>query len=380
MLGCLLTFSVQAPERLQKGPGSCLPSRSFAFPSQLQDLRFDRLSFRFCFPSFRPAHERGGGRVCVCVYAVSCYCGELTMSSVRLARCNPSLLDFVTWAVLKGCRLFQRVHITPMGLVATDHIPEYDFVAVVPVEASQCVINVCQSARFPLQVSPDNHWEEVPFWPDLNRGSFAFVSFLATVAVTGHPRGVQSYLDVLPFDQAMPVGKLADVAQKTDGYRECTAPVVKACKVERPVFDLAFRHAYCLFRRHAIPFWSCSESGSVGHPYFQNSPFTKMSSGELMGMVPVLDLAVHSPTPNAAIGFPDDEMLRWLAQEKKSGVQPEKSYFVMQAVRDIREGEVVSVNKNAYFNFDDDTFKAWFGFQNAFQAPNEGKAEDVNKR
>lgn len=300
------------------------------------------------------------------------------MNSVRLSRCNPSLLDFVTWGVLKGCRLFQRVHITPMGLVATARVPEFDFVAVVPVDVSQSVLNVVDDLTFPLKVSPANHWEETPFWEDLNRGSFAFIAYLTKVLITGHPRGVQSYLDVLPFDQAMPIGKLADIAQTTDGYRDLTAPVVKACKVDRADFDLAFRHAYCLFRRHGIPFWSSSESWGAGHPYFRESPFAKMGTGELMGMVPVLDLALHSPTPNATIGFPDDEMMHWMAQEKQSGVQLDKGYFVMQALRDIQEGEIITVNKNAYFNFDDDTFKAWFGYQNVSQVP--GEAETANAK
>lgn len=292
------------------------------------------------------------------------------MSGVHLARCNPSLLDFVTWAVLKGCRLFQRVHITPMGLVTTERIAEYDFVSVVPVEASQSILNVVTDASFPLKTSPENHGNEVPFWQDLSRGSFVFVGFLTKVLLTGHPRGVQSYLDVLPFDQAIPIGRVADLAQTTDGYKEWTDALVKQCNVERRDFDLAFRHAYCLFRRHAIPFWTSSQSWSAGHPYFQNSPFAQLSTGDIMGMVPILDLAQHSPTPNATIGFPDEEMLLWLAQQKV-GVKPDKGYFVMQALRDIMEGEVVTVNKNAFFNFDDDTFKAWFGYPNTTQVHSE---------
>lgn len=289
------------------------------------------------------------------------------MSSVRLTRCNPTLLDFVTWAVLKGCRLFQRVHITPLGLVATERIPEFDFVAVVPVEATQSLLNIADDPTFALKVSPESHGDPVPFWEDLNRGSFAFVGFLTKVLLTGHPRGVQSYLDVLPFDQAMPIGKVADAAQATKGYKEWTAPLVAQCKAEEGDFDVTFRHAYCLFRRHAIPFWSSSDLGSAGHPYFQHSPFAQRGTGDLMGMVPVMDLALHSPKPNATIGYPDAEMLQWLSQQKKAAVQKEKGYFVMQALRDIEEGEVISVNKNAYFNFDDDTFKAWFGYPNTSQ-------------
>ncbi|CAJ1012314.1 putative SET domain containing protein [Leishmania naiffi] len=289
------------------------------------------------------------------------------MGGVRITRCNPTLLDFVTWAIMKGCRLFQRVHITPLGLLATERIPEFDFVAVVPIEATQSVLSIASDPNIALKVSPERHGESVPFWEDLTRGSFAFVGFLTKVLLTGQPRGVQSYLDVLPFDQAMPIGKVADAAQATKGYKEWTAPLVAQCNVEASDFDVAFRHAYCLFRRHAIPFLSTSDVGSVGHPYFQQSPFAQRGQGELMGMVPVMDLALHSSNPNAMIGYPDEEMLQWLAQQKKAATQHEKGYFVMQALRDIEKGEMISVNKNAHFNFDEDTFKAWFGYPNASQ-------------
>ncbi|KEG13362.1 hypothetical protein DQ04_01051150 [Trypanosoma grayi] len=287
--------------------------------------------------------------------------------STRLARCDPRLLDFVTWAVLKGCRLFQRVHITPLGLMATSTIPAYDFVAVVPTSATLSVITVAEDQSFPLKVSPENHGDELAFWPDLTWGSFVLIGYLAKALRTGYPRGVRSYLDVLPFDQGMPIGRVADVAQKSHGYKELVAPLKNACKAQDADFNLAFRHAYCLFRRHAIPFWSNTEVGSGGHPGFQRSPFAESGHGDIIGMVPVLDLALHSPEPNAAIGYPDTDMLQWLAQEKKAGIQMEKGYFVMQALREIHEGETISVDKNAYFNFDDAMFKAWFGYPNASQ-------------
>lgn len=307
------------------------------------------------------------------IVAVSC-----KMNGIRLTRCNPTLLDFVTWAVLKGCRLFQRVHITPMGLVATDQIPEFDFVAIVPAEVTQSVLNIADDPHFPIKVAPSNHGEIIPFWEDLNRGSFAFVAFLAKVLLTSHPRGVRSYLDVLPFDQEMPIGKMADLAQTTKGYKEWTSPLVKQLKAEDSDFDVAFRHAYCLFRRHAIPFWTVTDAGSSGHPFFQHSPFAQQGKGDVMGMVPILDLALHSPTPNAAIGYPDEDMLQWLSQQRKVAVEQGKGYFVMQALRNIDAGEVISVNKNAYFNFDDDTFKAWFGYPNSSQVPAEANAASTS--
>ncbi|KAG5466969.1 hypothetical protein LSCM1_01147 [Leishmania martiniquensis] len=288
------------------------------------------------------------------------------MSGIRIARCDPTLLDFVTWAVMKGCRLFQRIGITPPGLVATERIPEFDFVAIVPVTATQSVLSIASDPDFPLRVSPEEHGESVPFWDDVTRGSFAFVGFLTKVLLTGHPRGLKSYLNVLPLDEAMPISKLADAAQATKGYKEWTAPLVAQCKVEESDFDVAFRRAYCLFRRHAIPFWSTNDASSAGHPYFEQSLFAQRGRGELMGMVPVMDLALHSPKPNSMIGFPDEEMLRWLSQQKRVMPQ-EKGCFVLQALRDIEEGEVITVDKNVHFNFDDDAFKAWFGYSNTFQ-------------
>ncbi|RNF08601.1 uncharacterized protein Tco025E_07130 [Trypanosoma conorhini] len=287
--------------------------------------------------------------------------------SARLARCDPRLLDFVTWAVLKGCRLFQRVQITPLGLVATSTIPAYDFVAVVPTSATLSLLNLAEDGSFPLKVSPQNHGEELAFWPDLTYGSFAFIGYLTKALRTGSPRGVRSYLDVLPFDPGMAIGSVADAAQTTKGYSKMIEPLKNVCKSQDVEFNVTFRHAYCLFRRHAIPFWSNTEAGSGGHPDFQHSPYAEESYGDILGMVPVLDLALHSPEPNASIGYPDADMLQWLAQEKKAGIQVDKGYFVMQAQRDIHKGEVITVNKNAYFNFDDATFKAWFGYPNASQ-------------
>ncbi|EPY40304.1 hypothetical protein AGDE_03624 [Angomonas deanei] len=241
------------------------------------------------------------------------------------------------------------------------------------------MLTVAEENNFPIKFSPKNFGEEMPFWHDLNRGSFAFVSFLAKVLLTGHPRGVQSYLDVLPFDQEMPMGIIADKAQGSPEYRECVKPLVELCKTDSVEFDLAFRHAYCLFRRHAIPFWSTTDNWSGGHPFFQTSPFAQ-SRGDIMGMVPVLDLALHSPDPNASVGYPDAEMLQWLSQERNIGVKSDKGYFVMQALRDIQEGEVVSVNKNAYFNFDDDTFRAWFGYRNVSQVPGDTTAAKAKEK
>lgn len=61
-------------------------------------------------------------------------------------------------------------------------------------QATQSVLNIADDTTFPLKVSPANYGDEMPFWQDLNYGSFVFVAFLAKVLLLGHPRGVQSYL------------------------------------------------------------------------------------------------------------------------------------------------------------------------------------------
>nr|CCC93066.1 unnamed protein product [Trypanosoma congolense IL3000] len=299
----------------------------------------------------------------------------MNIKNARVARCDPMLLDFVTWAVLQGCRLFQRIHTTRAGLVATEPIQAYDFVAVVPTTATLSLLTVSDDLSFPLRVSPVNSGERLSFWSDLTFGSFVFVAYLARVLQTGRPRGIRSYLDVLPVDSEMPIGRVADAAQSTKDYKELVAPLRAVSRSGDVDFDVTFRHAYCLFRRHGVPFWTGSAVGGTGHPEFQYSPFVTAGKGDIIGMVPIVDLALHSPEPNATIGYPDRDMLQWLAQEKKASVKEDRGYFVMQALRDIRCGEMVTVDKNIFFNFSDDQFYAWFGFHNESQHPgDEGKA------
>ncbi|CCW68894.1 unnamed protein product [Phytomonas sp. Hart1] len=287
--------------------------------------------------------------------------------SVRLSQFDPKLLDFVTWVIVKGCRLFQRIHITPNGLLATERIPENDFVAIVPVGSTLSIFDVVEDIVFPLKVSPFNYSNAIHFFQDLTRGDFVFISFLTKILVTGSPRGMKMYLDILPCNQKTSIDAAVNAAQTTEGYQESIRALLTQCKASRSDFDAAFKHAYCLYRRHAIPFWVSHGTWGTGHPYFQNSDFTQAGTGNIMGMVPVLDLALHSPTPNASIGYPDQEMLLLISQHKKMRANPKDNYFIMQALRDIEKGEMITTDKNVHFNFDDDTFKKRFGFSNASQ-------------
>lgn len=291
----------------------------------------------------------------------------------HLARCDPKYLDVITWAVLGGVRMFQRVQVTPRGLQALERIPEYDFGCIVPTKTSLSVLNVMEErGQFPLKCSPSRASEVLPWWSDLSWASFCFVAYLTRAMLIGTPRHVQMYLDVLPVcDASMPMAQVAAISQKSREYQEATNPLVQSCRANSvEEFNAAFRMAYCLFRRHALPFWS--GAGGVGHPFYASSPLVQQNPDfDLLGLVPIIDLATHSHAPNMVVGFPDAEMLSWLGQEKGVRVDKESGYFVLQATRDIEAGEMLTVNRNSFFNFDEPTFEAWFGFpfQSAEAAP-----------
>lgn len=323
------------------------------------------------------------------------------MHSCRASRCDPNLLNSVTWAVLNGCRLFHRVQVEPhVGLRATERIQAYDFVSLTPVEATQSLFSVAEdSHHFPLLTSPQNYGEPLPFFtpneaPDLanmNRGSFSFICYMAVALFTSQPQGLHSYLRVLPASDW--VTSPATLAAKrffssssqnnnVAAFRDYVTPVLSHAKISSSEeFERAFCHAFGLFRRHAVPLWSPSMRSSPNKScmrYFEASPFTRHDrsdplpklnreteskwSGEIVGLVPFSDFAAHSREPNAAIGFPDEESLMWIQQEKRMKKLPQNGCVALQALRDIEPGDIITVDKNAFFNFDSSTFEWWFGF------------------
>lgn len=273
---------------------------------------------------------------------------------MRGAQMDPQLLDFVTWSIKSGIRLFRRVHVTPSGLVCHTRIPHFDFAVVVPVTTSLSLLNVADDPSFPLRVSPSNYGEVLPWWPQLTWGTFCFVGYLARMWMSGEPAGMQAYLNLLPIDANGFVGKAALESQKGKEYRDAVVPLVGN---DGATFHEAFRQSYCLVKRHSIPVWSHL---GYGHPFFAQTPFGKVNA-DAVALVPMIDMATHSAHPNAAVGHPDDEMRIWLAQER--GIPADgKQYFVLQATRDIEAGEYITVDKNAAFRFDKATFEAWFGY------------------
>jgi hypothetical protein len=281
------------------------------------------------------------------------------MPQSPVAKCDPRLLDVVTWSVMRGIRMFQRVQVRPTGLCAIEPIPVNDFAVVVPCKATISVLNVTEDPLSPVKAGPQNFGEELQWWPDLTWGSFAVIAHMARVILTQQPKGLYSYMDLLPFDPGMPIGKVADAAQKSRMYQQAVRPMQVACRAQEEQFNAALRHAYCLFRRHAVPFWT---SAGGGHPFFSSCELaTNCTSGkgEIIGLIPLINMAAHSSKPNAVIGSPDSDMLAFLSQER--GIT-EPNLFVLQATRDIHPGEEITVNKNSFYGFDEETFAAWFGF------------------
>ena len=77
--------------------------------------------------------------------------------------------------------------------------------------------------------------------------------------------------------------------------------------------------------------------------------------------MPVVDLCPHSPRPSCAVGFPDDEICDWLRAER--GVKrPSPDAVLLQAARDIAEGEALTVDRAAMLGLEgDQEFADWFG-------------------
>lgn len=280
--------------------------------------------------------------------------------SSRLAQVEPRLLDFVTWSIIRGCRLFRRVHVTANGLVATESIPQYDFAAAIPCKATLSALSVMEniSSLPSVQLNPSNFGDELTWWPDLTWASFCLLLYLTKAWIQNTNNGITSYLEILPFDPVMPMHKVAAVAQKQKQYQEIVKPVAASCRTTEEHFNSTLNHTYCLFRRHAIPLWTKTNGG---HPFFVEMDLVKkIPRGDLLGFVPLADLAAHSSSPNTVLGIPDSEMMSFLQQER--GFASGESCFVLQATRAIKTGEPITLDRNALFGFDAETFFAWFGF------------------
>ena len=269
---------------------------------------------------------------------------------------NPTLVSLVTWAVSRGFRHFRRLHVTMDGLYAQSKISQYDFVALMPAKSSISLHTVQAESGYPLTVSSSNFGDEVEWWSDMNWGMFTLAAYLAKEKLIGDS-GVSAYLQIqCPTDSTTTVAQHCASVQRKDIYRTAVKPVLKGFpNIEAGAFDRAFLQSYCLLKTQGVPFWS---QHGTGHPFFREC-FPGTANGDVVTLLPVLDLASHSSTPNATFGVPDDDMVQWLAGEH--GVESSQ-LFVLQALRDIEPSELITVDKNANYGFDPDTFRAWFGF------------------
>jgi hypothetical protein len=274
---------------------------------------------------------------------------------------NPKVIDFVTWGVGRGVRLFQRVHVTDRGgLEASQPIARFDFPVLVPAAAVHSFLRIADDAAFPraLRVAPANYAAAVRWWPDLNWGSLCLTASVAKTLLSGAPAGPAAYLALLPLAEEPPLAAVAREAMRHKLYKELTAPLAAQLNVGRAAFDDAFCRAYCLVRTHGTPIWS---RDGTGHPLFEATPYAAAkAAGDVVGMVPFIDGARHSAAPNCCVGVPDAEMRLWLSRERS--VAAEQHSFVLQATRDIRAGEALTVDKNASYGFEEDAFAEWFGY------------------
>jgi hypothetical protein len=275
---------------------------------------------------------------------------------------RPAIVELVTWAVSRGTRMFQRVMVTDEAvLVATLPIPKYDFAVVVPAAATLSLLNLPQDWPHALRVSPSTVGTPLDWWPDATLDALSMTALLARASIAKTP-GVASYLQSLPASTTLP-GALESAAGAVGSkkYREAMRGVTASLQVDDATFDRAFLNAWIRYKQFALPMWTPARP-DYGPRLFAKSSLASggSSSGPLLAMVPVVDLAVHSPTPNCAVGMPDEDMKMWLCQERS--LPFEDDYVVLQAERDIAPGEAITVSRNAQLQLDAATFAALFGF------------------
>lgn len=282
---------------------------------------------------------------------------------------NPLCMDLVTSCMKQGVRLFERVAIADSGrLYCSMPIAAFDFVAVVPVHAVVSVTALTTDASWPttLRVSSQNVNDSLKWWPEADWGTLAMSARMAKVLLTKRPAGEFAHYSLLPVPEYIP-GPLADVIGATSHpmFQRLTSPLRGQLGVSEEDFVRAFVHAFVLYRLHAKGLWA----GGSGHPAIGEGAFVAQNPlCTLLGMIPIMDLASHSPRPNSSIGMADADMMQWLHQER--GVPHSLPCFVLQAVSDIREGDVISVNRNDTSGYSSALFKSLFGYPLSRPEPN----------
>eukprot|EP00759_Apiculatamorpha_spiralis_P041977 PhF_6_TR40363/c0_g1_i1/m.60068 len=279
------------------------------------------------------------------------------------------LTRLVMWSSKEGARWWGKICIREgprgRGLYSTQHIPTYDFALAVPVKSTFSFLNFETEENFPLRVLPSDYHLPLPWWPDLDWGTFSLMIWLTKNYIL-HDQSTAPYLMTLPRDEhAFPVLRsIAKQAIRSTEYRDSVKPVAAMCRVPEEVFDENVLWMYCMIRSRSIPLWS---KQGQGHPYFEQTKYATVSQdhqdvgevvhGDVACMVPLLDMVNHSHQPNATIGIPDQQMMEYLSTE---GEVESPHVFVLQAMREIKAGEELVVDWNTNYGFDKDVFNAWF--------------------
>jgi hypothetical protein len=279
---------------------------------------------------------------------------------------DPRLLELITWAVVRGAKTFRQVTVTDDArLVATAHIPHYDFACAVPASMTTSLLDIAARPDVPrgLRVAPENYAAEVKWFPGANWGMVAFAAHCTMLGLDGRSEpGMAAHLSLLAEHCATddaPLAVLARRAAKTAAFQTVTEPLVARLNTERSVFDEAFALMYCALRRVGTPLWSGATR--QGAATFGRSPYGRsdVPAGDVVGAIPLLSLARHSSNPSCVIGVPDSQMTAWLAAERRT--RPDVEYYVLQTTRAVFPGQELTVDRNAQYGLPPSEFEAWFG-------------------
>eukprot|EP00760_Papus_ankaliazontas_P030018 PhM_4_TR4575/c0_g1_i1/m.16329 len=296
--------------------------------------------------------------------------------STSLSR-SPGVINCVTWSTAKGAKWWGRVGIHSgdrgRGLFCTQPIPQYDFALAVPLEATFSFLNFEKDTDFPLRVSPADFGETLPWWPDLDWGTFSLMMWMTAGYIKNDPR-VAHYMAALPRPQQneqfsssfVVLNSIASQAMRSREYLEVSSPVAAQCRVPPEMFDFNLAWMYTMIRSRSVPLWS---RHGGGHSYFSTTVYAEESSsspnsrggggggGDVSCLVPMLDFVNHSHEPNATVGFPDEEMVSFLMKERG---MTSPHMFVLQTQRDLAPGDELLVDYNINYGFDPEMFSVWF--------------------
>uniref|UniRef100_A0A7S1L871 Uncharacterized protein n=1 Tax=Neobodo designis TaxID=312471 RepID=A0A7S1L871_NEODS len=278
---------------------------------------------------------------------------------------DPKVLDLVTWGVASGAKLFRQVRVTDDArLVASAHIPQYDFALAVPAKLAFTILDIARAPNVPpgLRVSASNYSAPVQWFPGVNWGMFAYTVFCTKTALTANEPGRSAQMALIGEYCSSDDAWLTDAAMRatqSDHFQSLTQSVVDELKAPRTTFDESFALMYCGLRRSAVPVWS--GAARTGPQFFAASAYgTKAPrAGDVLGSVPFIDLARHSSRPSCAVGMPDPQMLEYLVSEL--GAQANTDYFVLQTTRAIMPGEEITVDRNASLGLKPEDFAVWMG-------------------